>query len=114
MIPGLKVFAVAGVPPGKLQLYVTVSELGAQASTLAIGVIDAEPQESLIELIAIVGGLFTSIVSETLSVPQEFVVVKVRVYVPAVIKLKEGAAEFSSVPLVKLHCSGAVPQNPEA
>ena len=113
-MPGFKVFTVDGVPPVNVQAYVIVSELGAQFSTVAVGVIDAVPQKSEIALMVVVGGCFTSIVSEAMLMPQEFVVVNCRVYVPTVTKLIDGAADVSSVPLVKLHCSGAVPQNPEA
>ena len=78
MVPGFKVAADAGVPPGKLQLYDKVSDVGAQDSTFAIGFIVADPQKSFMGSTVAVGGCLTSIVSEAVSIPQEFVVVKVK------------------------------------
>ena len=79
MVPGSNVFAVAGVPPGKLQLYVGASELGAQGSTNAIGLTDSDPQAFGMLLMATAGGCLTSMVWEIEFIPQEFVVVNVNV-----------------------------------
>ena len=89
----MRVAAEEGFPPGKLHAYVKTLEVGAQAFTVATGEILALPQK-LAGNVAIdtVGGFFTITVCVEVAVPQEFVVVRVIVYVPGWIKLKEALA----------------------
>ena len=81
-----------------------------QLSTVAVGVIFTTPQEYAGKFIIAVGGFFTLIVLLFLNVPQALVTCCVIIYVPGLVKLKDGFSEILLVPFVKVNAP-EVPQN---
>ena len=107
--PGSKVFEFAGEPPVKVQLYVMPVVSSVQLFIVAVGVKVTAPHALEIGLIFTVGGFFTSISVEVVSVPQPVVMLCVSVYVPGFLNKNLGFSEVSSVPFVNSQ-SADVPQ----
>ena len=100
IVPGSNVVELAGIPPVKVQLYMSSLVFVVQFSMLAVGLIVRSPQESSIVVMFAVGGFFTSIICVEVAVPQIVVMFCVRVYSPGLLNKNSGFSEAALVPFV--------------